>query len=263
MMPQNHTLRKCTAGYKLTDSQEKINHIVYMDDIKLFAKSEKELETIIHVVRITGQDIGMEFGIEKYAMLVMKIGKRYMTVGMELPNHDKIRTLGEKETYKYLVILEAGTIKQVQMKNKIRKEYLRRTRKLLQIKRSSRNHIKRINTWVVPLVRYSGPFLRWIRDKLKQMDRRTRKLMTMHKALQPRDDVDRLYVYRMEGGRGLPNTEDSVDASMQLLKEYIEKHKWGLIIAIRKDTDNTTGDGITITWKQKWEKNNSLAALNN
>ncbi len=39
----------------------------------------------------------------------------------------------------------------------------------------------------------------------------------MHKALHPRDDVDRLYVSRKEGGRGLANTEDSVDASTQRL----------------------------------------------
>ena len=43
------------------------------------------------------------------------------------------------------------------------------------------------------------------------MDQRTRKLMTMHKALQPRDDVDRLYVQRKEGKRRLPSIEDSVD----------------------------------------------------
>ena len=61
-----------------------------------------ELETLIHAVRIYSQDIGMEFGIEKYAMLVMKSGKRHMTDGMELPNHDRIRTLEENETYKYL-----------------------------------------------------------------------------------------------------------------------------------------------------------------
>ena len=34
----------------------------------------------------------------------MKSGKRHMTEGMELPNQDKIRTLGENETYKYLGI---------------------------------------------------------------------------------------------------------------------------------------------------------------
>ena len=100
---------------------------MYMDDIKLFAKNEKELETLIHEVRIYSQDIGMEFDIEKCAMLVMKSGKRYLTDGMELPNQDKIRTLAENKTYKYLGILEADTIKQVEMKNKIQKEYLRRT----------------------------------------------------------------------------------------------------------------------------------------
>ena len=57
------------------------------------------------------QDIGMEFGIEKCAMLVMKSGKRHLTDGMELPDQDKIRTFGEKEMYKYLGILEADAIK--------------------------------------------------------------------------------------------------------------------------------------------------------
>ena len=85
MMPLNPILRKCTAGYKLSRSQEKISHLMFMDDIKLFVKNEEEeLETLIHAVRIYSQDIGMEFGLEKCAMLVMKSGKRHMTDGMEL-----------------------------------------------------------------------------------------------------------------------------------------------------------------------------------
>ena len=142
----------------------------------------------------------------------MKSGKWHLTDGMELPNQDNIRMLAENETYKYLDILEADTIKQVEMKDKIQKEYLRRTRKLLETKLSSQNLIKGINTWAVPLVRYSGPFLKCTRDELKQMDQRTRKLMTIHKALHPRDDVDRLYVSRKEGGRGLTSIECTVGA---------------------------------------------------
>ena len=107
----------------------------------------------------------------------------------------QIWTLGENETYKYLGILEADTIKKVQMKDKIRKEYLRRTRKLLETKLSSRNLIKGINTWAVPLVKYSGPFLKWTREELKQMDQRTRKLMTMHKTL-----TDYMYLEKREEG---------------------------------------------------------------
>ena len=91
---------------------------MYMDGIKLFAENEKELETQIHAARIYSQDIRMEFGIEKCAMLVRKNGKRHITDEMELPNQDKTRTRGEKETYKYLGILEADTIKQVQIKEK-------------------------------------------------------------------------------------------------------------------------------------------------
>ena len=204
MMPLNNILRKYAAGHKLSISQEKINHLMYMDAIQLFAKNEKELETLIHAVRIYSRDKGIEFGIEKCAMLVMKIGERHMTDGMELLNYDRIRTLKENETYKYLGILEADTIKQVQMKDMIRKEYLRRTRKLLETKLSSRNLIKGINTWAVPLVRYSGPFLKWTREELKQMAQRTKKLMTMQKALHPRDDVVRLYLSRNGEEEDLP-----------------------------------------------------------
>ena len=48
MMPLSHILRSCTAEYKLSRLQEKINHLMYMDDIKLFAKDEKKLETQIY-----------------------------------------------------------------------------------------------------------------------------------------------------------------------------------------------------------------------
>ena len=123
---------------------------MYMDDIKLFVKNEKELDTLLHTVRIYSQDIGMEFGIEKCALLVMKSGKRQLTDGIELSNQDKFRTLAKNETNKYLGILEADTIKRVEMKNKIQKEYLRRTRKLLETKLSSKNLIKGINTWAGP-----------------------------------------------------------------------------------------------------------------
>ena len=85
---------------------------------------------------------------------------------MGLLNRDKIRTLRGKETYKYLGILEADTLKQVEMKEEIKKEYLRKTRKLLETKLYSRNLIKGINTWAVLLVRYSRPFLKWTREEL-------------------------------------------------------------------------------------------------
>ena len=87
-MPLSQILRKCTAGYKLTTSQEKINHLMYMDDIKLSAKNEKEWETLIPAVRIYSQDIEMEFGIEKCAMLELKSGKWHRKANWKNMEHE-------------------------------------------------------------------------------------------------------------------------------------------------------------------------------
>ena len=71
--------------------------------------------------------------------------------------------------------------------------------------------------------------------------------MTLHKALYPRDDADRLYVSRKERGRGLASIEDCVDESIQRLEDYIQKHDGGPITAIRNDTKNTMDNRMTIT----------------
>ena len=88
---------------------------------------------------------------------------------MELSNEDKSRMLEENETKKYLEILEADTIKQVEMKLKKKEEYLRRTRKHLVAKLYNRNLIKETNTWPVPLEIYLRPFLNLTREELKQI----------------------------------------------------------------------------------------------
>ncbi len=72
----------------------------------------------------------------------------------ELSNQERIKALGEKENYKYQGILEADNIKQTEMKENLRKEYLRSTRKLLETKQYSRNLVKGINAWAIFLVRY-------------------------------------------------------------------------------------------------------------
>ena len=111
--------------------------------------------------------------------------------------------------------------------------------------------------------KYSGPFLKWTMEELQQMDQRTRKLMTMHKALHPGDDVDRLYVPRKEGGKGLATIEDGVDVWIQRLEDYIEKRRGRLVTATRNNTDNTRIIGTEITKKKKKKKKNNNGKKNN
>ena len=191
----------------------------------------------------------MKFGIGTCAMPIGKRGKRRRTEGIKLPNQDKVRKLGEKETYKYLGILEVDTIKHVEMKGKI-KRIPQENEKVLETKLHWRNFMKRINIWAVPLVRYSEPFLKCIREKLQKW---TRKLMTMHEVLYSRDYIDRLYVLRKEGRRELTNLQDSVLASIRHLEDCIKKSKERLITVARNNTDNTRINR-TFTRKQTWEE---------
>ena len=79
--------------------------------------------------------------------------------------------------------------------------------------------------------------------------------MTLHKALHPRNDVDRLYVSRKEWGRGLASIEVSIDAAIQRLGDYIEKHGEKRITAIRNDSKNTMANRMTITAIRNDSKN--------
>ena len=85
------------------------------------------------------QDIGMEFGIEKCAMLITRSVKRQMTEGRERINQEKNQKARRKGKLLILGNIEADTVKQAKMKEKkIKKEYLRRTRKQLETKLSQK-----------------------------------------------------------------------------------------------------------------------------
>ena len=122
----------------------------------------------------------------------MRSRKKQITEDIELPNQEKIRTLGEKEIYKYLGKLEADTIKQVEMKKK--KEYISRTRKPLETKPWGRNLIKRNKHLGCFPPKLLGIIFET--DEGKNFILRKRKLITVHKSLHLRDHINRLYKSR-------------------------------------------------------------------
>ena len=153
---------------------------------------------------------------------------------MRLPDEKKIRNLKEDESYKYLGVLEAEDFKRSETKKIIKMEYKRRVRKVLETKLNGHNLIKAINTWAIAVIRYSAPFLDWNKDELQALDRRTRKLMTTHKALHPKSNVDRLYIPMKEGGRGLISVADVTQTTILGLQKYIQESEEKLISAARK-----------------------------
>ena len=170
-----------------------------MDDLKLCSQSEKGLDSLVQTVRVFSEDIGKEFGIEKCATLVMEKGKIVKSVGIELPDGKIIKLLQEGESYKYLGILEADKLLEEKMKLNVSKGYIKRLRKVLKSKLNGGNLVGWVNTWVVSLLRYSAAFVSWRKSELQAIDKKTRKLFTIHRALHPRSGVERLCIPRKEG----------------------------------------------------------------
>ena len=111
---------------------------------------------------------------------------------MEESWKDKIERVG----YKYPGILQTDQIRHTEIKEKVKIECSRRVRMVLEANLNDGNIIKGINTWAVSLLRCPAPFIDWKGAELMQLDRRTRKLITMHNPLHPKSNVDNLYKLR-------------------------------------------------------------------
>ena len=220
MMPLSALLKRENIGYELGNKGKLVNHLLFMDDLKLYGKTEGQLARALRIVDQYSKDICMEFGLEKCGALTMKRGEKVRREGISLPDGQVIKDL-EEGSYKYLGILEGADIKNSEMKGKIKGEYLRRVKLLARSKLYSGNLIRGINAWAVAVVRYSAGIIEWKEDELKAMDVRTRKILTMHGVFHRSSSVKRLYMRREVGGRGLMSVVDCVRAEELGLREYV------------------------------------------
>lgn len=90
------------------------------DDFKLFARTDKGLEGLLHNVRVF---IGMNFAIDECPMLVMKSRKVRTVESIALPDGKEIQELGEGGRYRYLGILEMDRVRHEKLKKSLCKEY--------------------------------------------------------------------------------------------------------------------------------------------
>ena len=222
-----------------------------MDDLKLYSRSEKGLDSLVQTVRVFSEDVGMEFGLEKSAILVMEKGKIVKSVGVELLNGKVMKSLQEGESHKYLGILQADKLLEEKMKLNVSKEYVRRLRKVFKSKQNGGNLVCGVNSWAVSLLRYSTAFVSWRKSELQGIDRKTRKLSTIYGALHPKSDVDRLYIPIKEGARGLISIEDCVEIAVRGLEVYVHGSEKRLIQAARGDKIDSLEAGIVLKRSKK------------
>ena len=86
MVPLSLILRKINASYEWGKKEYKLNHLLFMDNLKLFFKSEEQIDTLVRTVHIFSTDIGMKFVMKKCGIFTMKRGNVVRCKGIKLPN---------------------------------------------------------------------------------------------------------------------------------------------------------------------------------
>ena len=93
LIPLSLILRKAKATYEFSGSKENIDHLSFMDDLKLYSRMEKGLDSLVQTLRVFSEDKGLEFGKEKFTMLVIEKG-----MILEVPDGKVIKSLHEGES---------------------------------------------------------------------------------------------------------------------------------------------------------------------
>ena len=110
LIPLTEQMNKLNTGYEEHTTKTKISHLLYMDDLKLIAKTEEELQKQIQTVKTFSDDIHMEFGPEKCAKIAFKRGKLVHSQNLVIDINREIQQLEQGKTYKYLRIEESEGI---------------------------------------------------------------------------------------------------------------------------------------------------------
>ena len=139
-----------------------------MDDLKLIAESEKELQKQIHTVKTVSDDIYMEFGHEKCTKIAFKKGKIVHPQNLLIDINREIQELEQGKTYKYLGIEEREGIQHQQMKETLKQEYRRRLRMIMKSELNARNKITVTGGLAIPIFRYSFGIIKWKIEEIKQ-----------------------------------------------------------------------------------------------
>ena len=244
LIPLTILLRQTGKGYDVGVNDKLISHLLFMDDLKLYAANEPMLDSLVQTVRIFSNDIRMEFGLDKCGVLVLKRGRVVRSDGIELPNGEKMTEI-DLEGYKYLGILEYDDIQNKAMKRKVKDEYFRRVKKLFRSKLNGGNVVAGTNAWAVGIIRYSAGILDWNKKELKDMDIKTRKIMTLNGALHPRSDVSRLYLPRSEVGRGMIGCEDCVESEKKGLSQYVINSEEWMLKWVATEVDGIAEMGVS------------------
>ena len=163
----------------------------------------------------------MTFGEDKCAYQPVENRKLIKNTEHLEMNNLFIKPIKDGDTYKYSGINEnisyVGTVN----KERVIKEYYTRVKKIWKSELSSFNKVIAHNTFAIPVLTTTVGVIDWTIKEIKEIDMRTRKHLTMTRNFHPNGDVDKLYLPRSQGGRGIKMIARMFESRIITVVQYL------------------------------------------
>ena len=180
-----------------------ITHLFFVDDLKSFAPNMNSMKLLLDLVTQFSKDISMKFGESKCAYLQIERGRVKVNSENIKINNLNVQQVKEGESYKYLGIDENISFDVTTNKGRVLNEYFKRVRKIWSSELSGYNKLISHNAFAVPVLIPTFGLLDWTIDEINSIDKKTRKILTMTGNFHKNSDIDRFYMPRKLGGRGI------------------------------------------------------------
>ena len=154
LLPLSWLLNTSNIGYRINCQGDIILHLLFMDDLKLFAANDNQLASMIRIVNKFSDDIGMSFGIDKCKKLTIQHEKSFHMENIQLDKGEELKSLKLNQQYKYLGFGENMIIDW-----KFKTEYFKRLKMILKSELSSKHTFEAINSYAIPALSYGFPVL--------------------------------------------------------------------------------------------------------
>ena len=221
--PLSNILNTSKSGFKIKDGsnvRHTISHLLYMDDIKLYAATKSQMQSLVSSTEKFSEDICMEFGIDKCKTLNVNKGKIRQFEGFQLENNDVIDAMEDGEVYKYLGFAQSSRIQHSDMKVKLKSVFVKRMVSILKTKLNAKNKVKAINTYAVPILTYSFGIIKWTQTDITDLQRLIRTTFTKFRMHHPKAAIERITISRNNGGRGIIDLNNLYYKQIDTLRKY-------------------------------------------
>ena len=198
-----------------------VTHLFFMNDLKVYAESSDALSDTLRVVDRVLRAVGMELDLWKCVIAHIKWGKYVYGEDYLLLEERRIKRVVQGGTDRYLSIQQEFKSNHMSVRECLTKVYAKRVNQIWSSALSTKHKVHATNTCAIVMFRYFFTQIKWPDKVLIQLDRLTHRTLRRFRSQQYSASIERLYIRRLNGERGLCNIRQAYEREVVASALYL------------------------------------------